>query len=422
MQQLDSDHYTLADFAPGTGAPRSRRLADAHAYYRDFRAKGYFQHRRELLSPPDREVTVSDGHGGSRRMLMMGSNSYLGLGSDPRVKEAAEAALREFGTGSSGAAMLSGTNRHHRGLEEEMADWLGFDDAVIFPSGFGANIGSLSALVGPKDRCLYDELSHASIVDGLRMARARAQRFLHNDPEDLARHAGGAGEVTLLVEGVYSMDGDLGHLDRLLPVLQGRDVFLVVDEAHGLGVLGPEGRGAAAELGCLERVDLVTGSLGKSLAGAGGFAAGAAEVMSYLRLYARSYFFSTAPSPVILAAARRALQIIRSEPGIRERLHDNVRYLRRELRRLGWAVSDQPSAVVVVPVGDELTLRQVSRRVDELGLYVNPVPFPAVPRGQGRLRLGVMATHTRDDLDRTLEILERVGQEFGLLSHGVLQP
>lgn len=376
-------------------------------------AHGRVGYMRVIRSAADREVVVEDRRDGQlRRMLMFGSNNYLGLASHPHVRQRAHEAIERWGTGIGGPPFLNGYLAQTRDLEHRIAAEKGFEACAIFSSGFSANLGVSAGLFTSRDRVLYDEHSHASFYDGLRLARAKAWRFPHNDVQcletmlgDMAARAGG--DRFVAVEGVYSMDGDVAPLDRIVEICRAGDAMLIVDDAHGLGVLGETGKGICEHFGVSADVDIYVGTFSKALAVSGGFVCGSRDIVDYLRWMARPYMFSAAMPPQTVAAADAGLDVIAAEPERRHRLWDNVRTAAAALNSLAWKPEISPqSAILVVPAPAGMDIRWAQSVLHDAGIFVNPVEFPAVPREKQRFRVSLMATHTTDDIDRLAEAFD----------------
>jgi 8-amino-7-oxononanoate synthase len=384
--------------------------------------------RREDLIPYFRQVESEAGpvvRMEGRDRLMLGSNNYLGLTGDGRVKAAARAALEQYGTGLTGSRLLNGTTPLHRELEEEIAGWLGTEDALVFTTGYQANVGCLSAILSAADTVIADSGDHASILDGCKLSGARMRPFRHNRLDKLEqmleRAAGDGGGVLVVVDGVYSMEGDVCDVARVADLCHAHGARLMVDEAHGIGVLGETGAGACELYGVEDQVDLRMGTFSKSLASCGGLIAGSAEVIDYLRISSRAFLFSASAVPAAVAAALAAVRICRSAEGpeLFARVLDNARYLHNGLTELGYQVVEPTSIpgggevitpVVPVVIGDDLTTAQFWKALWDLGLYTNVALYPAVPPGGSLIRTSVMASHEREHLDRALEIFARVGK------------
>lgn len=368
----------------------------------------------EVLSAADREVEVVDAATGDPiTMLMFGSNNYLGLASHPEVRERARRAVVELGVGTTGPPIFNGYSRLHRELEERLASFKRTESAMLFASGYAANLGALSGLMRESDLPVFDELVHASFWDGIRLAGVtRFRRFRHNDASRLATILEGATrvpdrDVYIGVEGVYSMDGDLAPLDRILPLARATGAILIVDDAHATGVLGATGRGSAEHFGVEGQVDVTTATLGKAFGVLGGVVCGSEAIIQYLRFVARSHLFSTAPPPAIVAAALATLDVLEREPDRRTALLDNVRYAADGLRRFGLR-GNADTAILALPIPNELDPAKVVSGLRQHRIFVNYAPYPAVPRGEQRFRISVMASHTKDDIDRLVACIEDI--------------
>jgi len=399
-----------------------------------------------VLTSPAMPVVQMEG----AERIMLGSNNYLGLTGDERVLAGAEEALHRFGTGLTGSRLLNGTTPLHLELEEEIARWMGTEEALVFSTGHQANLGTLGTLLGPADTVIVDSGDHASILDGCLLSRAKLRPFRHNRLDKLekmlARAQDDGGGVLVAVDGVFSMEGDIAPLGDVCDLCERYGARLLVDEAHGAGVLGAAGAGTAELLGVADRVDLRIGTFSKSLASCGGFVAGPHEVLDYLRIYSRSFLFTASGVPAALGATLGALRVLRSEEGPRllERVLDNARLLRDGLQELGFAVVpaqrlpengpaqlDAPGVraeggehtivtpIVPVLVGDDWKAALLWRALYDAGVFVNTALHPAVPPGGALLRTSVMATHDGPTLQRALEAFERVKREFEA-EHGPL--
>jgi 8-amino-7-oxononanoate synthase len=380
----------------------------------DARAAGMYPYYRALSSAQDPVVLCDD-----RELVMLGSNNYLGLANHPEVKEAAAVALALYGTGVAGSRLLNGTLDLHVELEERLAEFTRRESALVFPTGFQVNLGVLSSLIGRHDVAVLDALDHACIIDGVRLGFGRSLKYRHNDMDDLARKLAqvkpGSG-ILIVVDGVFSMEGDVAPLPEIVRHARAHGARLMVDDAHGLGVFGECGRGTPEHFAVEEEVDLLMGTFSKSLATVGGFVAGAAHVINHVRHTARSGIFSAALPPASVAAARSALDIVEREPERRKQLWENARYLKRELVALGFDTGDSTSPVIPIVVGDDNAVYRATIRLQELGVFANPVVSPAVPPGRAMIRTSCIATHTRDHLDRALEAFATMGREIGLIS------
>ncbi|MCB0828598.1 MAG: aminotransferase class I/II-fold pyridoxal phosphate-dependent enzyme [Solirubrobacterales bacterium] len=361
-----------------------------------------------------------------RETIMLGSNNYLGLTGDERVRQAARDALDEYGTGVTGSRLLNGTTPLHLDLERELAEWMETEDAIVFTTGYQSNLGCLQAILGPNDTVIADSGDHASILDGCKLSGAKLRPFRHNQTgkleKMLQRAADDGGGVLVVVDGVYSMEGDLCDLPRVVELAGHYGARLMVDEAHGVGVLGSRGAGAAELFGLEDRVDLRMGTFSKSLASCGGFIAGSAEVIEYLRISSRSFIFSASGVPAAVGAALEAVRICRAEgPALYSKLLGNADYLREGLKGLGLNViepgllpdgSVATTPVVPVVVGDDWQAILLWKALFDAGVYTNVAIHPAVPPSGALLRTSLMATHEISQLDRALEIMAGVIAEF----------
>ena len=361
-----------------------------------------------------------------RETIMLGSNNYLGLTGDERVKGAAREALETFGTGLTGSRLLNGTTPLHLELERELADWMGTEDAIVFTTGYQANLGCIGTILEPGDTVICDSGDHASILDGCRLSGARLRPFRHNRMDKLEtmleRAASDGGGTLVVVDGVFSMEGDVCDLPSIVELCRRFGARLLVDEAHGVGVLGERGAGACELFGLEDEVDLRMGTFSKSLASCGGFIAGPAQVVEYLRISSRSFIFSASAVPAALGAALGALRVIRSEgPQLLGKLLANAAYLRAGFRELGLRVvepgtlpdgSEATTPVVPVIVGEDWQAVLLWKALFEAGVYTNVAIHPDVPPDGALLRTSLMATHETEHLDRALEIFARVTADF----------
>jgi 8-amino-7-oxononanoate synthase len=378
------------------------------------RQTGLYSFFRVIESAQDPEV-VHDG----RRLIMMGSNNYLGLTNDPRVKEAAIDAIRKYGSGCAGSRFLNGTLDLHVQLEERLAEFMRQEAAVTFSTGFQVNLGAIACLVSKGDTVYLDKQDHACIIDGARLSFGDVKKFKHCDPADLRRQMrndSGAKGRLVVVDGVFSMEGDIAPLTEIVSVAREFAAGVMVDDAHGIGVLGKSGRGTAEHFGLEREVDLIMGTFSKSMASVGGFIAGDATVIDYVKHRARTLIFSAAPPPASAAAALATVEIMDKEPERRERLWENTRFFAHGLRSLGFDTGDSRTPVVPVVVGEDLRALQMVHRLQEEGVFVNCVLSPATPPGRALIRTSLMATHSRAQLSRALDAFEKVGREIGLVS------
>ncbi len=355
-----------------------------------------------------------------REVLLLGTNNYLGLTFDPACVEAALAATRAYGTGTTGSRIANGTYDLHERLERALADFYDRARCLVFTTGYQANLATLAGLAGPGDRIFIDSHSHASIYDGCLLSGARIIRFRHNDAEDLerrlARHRGEEGIQLVVVEGLYSMLGDVAPLRELVAVVRRHGAWMVVDEAHSLGVYGARGRGVAEEQGVEAEVDVVVGTFSKSLGAVGGFAVSHHEGLELLRYAARPYMFTASPSPATMASVTAAIQRIRDDPSLRERIWRNARALHAGLAELGLRLGADPGPVVAVVLPDEATAVAVWNHLLAHGLYVNLALPPGTPDRRSLLRLSVSAAHSEEEIERAIAAFRELVRRFDLKS------
>ncbi len=368
---------------------------------------------RCISSPADRTVTIVDEFTGSiKTMLMFGSNNYLGLANHPYVKEFVSRIIQKYGAGIGGPPLLNGYTVLHRELEEKLAALKGTEDVLIFSSGYGANVGLVSALMNNEDLVVYDSYSHASFHDGIKLSGVQAVHFSHNDIDLLSqtleqmetmkykdRYVG--------VEGVYSMDGDVAPLDLIVPICRRNNAILIVDDAHGTGVMGSKGSGTAEHFGLEGKVDITMGTFSKTFAVTGGFVAASKSIINYLRFFARSYMFSASLPPTVAATVLAALDVMEKEPELHQKLQDNIKYTANCLRRLGFPANTL-TPIFPLRVPAELNIRDASFEFHRRGIFINSIEYPAVPKSQQRFRISIMATHTKQDIDRLMEVISEI--------------
>ncbi|MFH1836519.1 MAG: aminotransferase class I/II-fold pyridoxal phosphate-dependent enzyme [Candidatus Omnitrophota bacterium] len=419
---IDSDDYTLADFMEYKDKDLFAKTAFCFKYVQDWKSKGTHQHQRPLLSPCQNRVVIFDELSGTEKeMIMMASNNYLGLSTHPRTVKAATEAVRKYGTGLSGAPMLSGTLDLTRKLEKKIAEFKGTEDAMVFTTGYSANVGAISGLIRPGDVILIDRLDHASIIDGCRLAGGKFKTYKHNDMYSLEKLLIKCDEEfmgkLIVIDGIFSMDGNMAKVPEIVSLAKKYNARVIVDDAHATGVIGSHGGGTSDYFALEGEIDVIMGTFSKTLASTGGFIASTKEVVNYLRYYARSYTFSAAPTPAVLASVLAGFEVIEEEPELREKLWKNIHYMHDNLKSMGFDVFPSPpeSAIMIINIGDEVKLRQMSKKVHEEGIYTNAVPFPAVPKNKVRFRLSLMATHTQEDLDETLNVMKKVGKAFRII-------
>jgi glycine C-acetyltransferase len=377
-------------------------------------AAGLMKRERLIATPQGAHIRVA-----GREMLNLCANNYLGLADDPRLAAAAKAAIDAEGWGMASVRFICGTREAHRELEQALAKFLGTDDAITFAACFDANGGLFEPLLGEEDAIVSDALNHASIIDGIRLCKAKRYRYANSDMDDLERQlkqarADGARHVMVATDGVFSMDGYRAKLKEIEALAAKYGAVTMVDDCHATGVMGPQGRGTPAHAGA--KIDILTGTLGKALGGAlGGYVAGPQPVVDLLRQRARPYLFSNALPPAVVAAGLEALRIVEAGDDLRKRLFDNAAYWRAGLESLGFRLLPGEHPIVPVMLGEARLAQEMAAALDALGVYVAGFFFPVVPKGQARIRTQMNAALTRADLDRALEAFGRAGRQVGVL-------
>ena len=376
----------------------------------ELKKAGLYPYFKPIQEARDTEVVIQ-----GRKLLMLGSNSYMGLTNHPRVKAAAKRAIDQYGSSCSGSRFLNGTSRVHVCLEERLAELVGKEAALVFSTGFQTNLGTVSSVTGREGVLILDEMDHASIIEGSRLSFSRVLKFAHNDMSDLERilRSIDAEKIKMIVvDGVFSKEGDICDLPGITALANRYQALVMVDDAHALGVLGLAGRGTADHFGLTDEVDIIMGTFSKSLASIGGFIGSTRELINYLKHHSRALIFSASIPPAAAAAALAALEVIREEPWRLDALWENTAYIVKALRELGFDTHTSQTPIVPVYIRNNQLTFQFTQRLFEEGIFVNPVVSPAVPGDASLLRLSIMATHTRDQLDRALSALEKVSREF----------
>jgi 8-amino-7-oxononanoate synthase len=377
------------------------------------RARNRFFYSR-ALSPAAAPLATRDG----RELINLGSNNYLGLTEHPKVKAAAEAAVREYGTGSAGSRLLTGTTPLHLQMEQALAEFKHTEAVVTFSAGFMALSATVGTLAGEGDFIFSDELNHASIIDGCRRSRAKTVVYRHKDIADIEtklKQAPAEAAKLIVTDGVFSMEGDICDLPELHRLAETFKCRLMVDDAHATGVLGRTGRGTAEHFGLEGKVDITSGTLSKSLAAVGGFTGGSVAVTDFLRYNARQSVFSASLPPAVTATVIAALEVLEAEPERVERLRSNARLMSRELKAAGFEVHDHGTPILPIAVGDDDRAYQAAGRLEQEGVFANPVVHPAVPAGQAIIRISLMATHTEGHLRTAVEKFTLVGKELRII-------
>ena len=380
----------------------------------EYMAAGIYPYFREITGRQGTEVQME-----GRNVLMFGSNAYTGLPGDQRVVDAAAAALHKYGTGCAGSRFLNGTLDLHVQLEKEIADFIGKDEALVYSTGFTVNSGVIACLTGRKDYIIRDDRDHASIVDGCRLSMSTNLKYRHNDMEDLEAQLQKCepdAVKLIVVDGVFSMEGDLAKLPEIIRLKKKYDATVMMDEAHGLGVFGRNGRGVCDHFGLTKEVDLIMGTFSKSLASVGGFITADKSIINWIRHNCRTYIFSASNTPAATAAARRSLQILQEEPQILDRLWSVTNYALQRFRDEGFEIGNTESPIIPLYVRDTVKTFEVTKRAFEEGVFINPVIPPACAPQDTLVRVALMSTHTREQVDRAVKALVKVFNEFGLLN------
>jgi glycine C-acetyltransferase len=369
----------------------------------EIRSEGLFKSERRLGSPQGAHVTVAGG----REVINLCANNYLGLADHPAVLAAARDALDRWGYGMASVRFICGTQDLHSQLEARISEFLGTEDTILFSSCFDANGGLFETLLGPEDAVISDALNHASIIDGIRLCRAQRHRYANSDMDELAARledAAGARRILIATDGVFSMDGYVAKLDEICALAERHGAMVMVDDSHAVGFVGPRGRGTPELHGVSDRVDVVTGTLGKALGGAsGGYVSGRAEIVALLRQRSRPYLFSNSLAPPIAAASLAVLELLDASADLRDRLRANTALFRERMTAEGFDILPGDHPIVPIMFGDAAPAVQVAERMLEQGVYVIPFSFPVVPRGQARIRTQISAAHTAEDLERAVQ-------------------
>ena len=376
-------------------------------------AMGIYPYFREIQSDQDTEVMIS-----GKKVLMFGSNAYLGLTNHPKVKEAAIEAVKKYGTGCAGSRFLNGTLDLHIQLEKRLAEFVGKEDAIVYSTGFQVNLGVVSCLTGREDYILWDELDHASIIEGHRLSFSTKLKYKHNDMESLEKQLQKCepDKVKLIVtDGVFSMEGDVAKLPEIVALAKKYNASVMVDEAHGIGVFGRQGRGTCDHFGVSQDVDLIMGTFSKSFASIGGFIAADESIINYLRHHSRSYIFSASNTPAATAAANAALDIMINEPERIQHLWDLTHYALDGFRQMGCEIGHTSTPIIPLFIRDNDLTFLIVKELFEAGIFVNPVVAPAVASEDTLIRFSLMATHTKEQLDYALETIHKVFKQHGLV-------
>jgi glycine C-acetyltransferase len=380
-------------------------------------AAGLFKKERVITSPQAAQITIAGGN----KVLNFCANNYLGLSSHPKVVQAAKDAIDSHGFGMSSVRFICGTQDIHKELEKKISEFLGTEDTILYAAAFDANGGVFEPLFGAEDAIISDALNHASIIDGVRLCKAMRYRYEHNNMEDLEKQlqdavAAGAQQKIIVTDGVFSMDGTIAQLDRIVALAEKYEALVMTDECHSTGFMGKTGRGVHEHCGVLGKIDVITGTLGKALGGAsGGFTSGRKEIIELLRQRSRPYLFSNTLAPSITGASIAVLDLLSETTELRDKLEDNTRYFREKITQAGFDIKPGEHAIVPVMLYDAVLSQQMSEKLLAKEIYVIGFYYPVVPKGQARIRVQISAAHSREDLDQAIAAFTEVGKELGVI-------
>lgn len=378
------------------------------------RDAGMYKAEKLIKSPQGANVETPEGP-----MINFCANNYLGLADSKEIEEAVSQGTKDYGFGMASVRFICGTQDIHKTLEQEISSWMGTEDTILYTSCFDANTGLFETLLGAEDAIISDELNHASIIDGIRLCKADRKRYKHSDMADLEEQlkaTAGARFRMIATDGVFSMQGDIAPLKEICDLADKYDALVMVDDSHATGFLGPNGQGSADDQGVMDRIDVFTSTMGKALGGAsGGYTTGRKEIVEFLRQRSRPYLFSNTLAPPIVMGALKALELVRSNPGLREKLWENTAYFRAEMTALGFDILPGKTPIMPVMLRDELKTVELAKAVNDKGIFVVGFTFPVVPRGQARIRVQISAAHTREQLDRAISVFGEAGKALGAI-------
>ena len=409
--------YDYTNFYFGSGNDPFDMLGPFDEWWKDAEPAGYYLYGLPMQGEPGTRVDIRNTKTGKihKNLLNFASYNYLGLSYRPEVKEAVVKAVEIYGNGASGSPILSGSMEVHVELSEQLARFKNKEAVLLFPTGYSVNVGVIAGLMRSGDLIVADQYAHASLVDGMILSKATSRFFRHNKVEDLERKLKKfTGKKLVLVEGVYSMDGDVAVLPDIVDVCKRYGARILIDEAHSTFIYGKHGRGVAEHFGLEDEIDLHVGTFSKSLGGQGGFLAGSQQLINYLRGFSRSRFFSCGLSPVVTAGILKALEIFEEEPQLREGLWSNVEYMQKLLREAGVPIGQSESQVIPILIQDDARIFEIGEELLRQGIYLNPVQYPAVPKHKSRFRMSISSTHSRQELSEGAKIISKVLERYGI--------
>ena len=420
MNTPDIKNKHFEDFLPHGGGEDLFKKTNALAELLDSGELEYVKGLGlQVLGPISHKTTIMEPEGKIHDVVMLGSNSYLSLTTHPKVVAAAKDACDKYGYGMGAVSLYSGTTNLHRELEELIAAFYGTEDAILIPCGYSANVGVISSICGPGDVIICDAYNHASIFDGCKLSGADMKIYMHRNMRHLEKilksiPESQAGRL-IITDGVFSMDGDIAPLGEIVALAHRYGCRIMVDDAHGLGVVGPTGRGSAEVFGCMKDIDINLGTLSKTPGAVGGYCAGSAKLIQYLRYYTRTYFFSTSLPPPIVAGLIEVFKLLKADTAGRKELWENVNYMLEGFKALGFNTGITESAIIPIIIGDEEKLGKINNELRQQGVYTNVVTYPAVRRKECRLRLCIMNSLTKEEINLTLNILENLGKKYEII-------
>lgn len=418
MHDISFDEASLFDFFDIDGCDIMKRANIFNEYTLHVKKIKHDYYKRISSNGSSPIMNVYDQHTGKEKeMIYLASNDYLNLTKHPRTIAAGIKALEKYGTGAGSVPLLGGTFDIHVELEKKIAKFKGCENAILYTSGYNANCGSLLTMLQEKDIAILDRLVHASIIDGCK--NTNVKYFKHNSLKSLEKILERSKKEyrtkLIVVDGVYSMDGDIAPLDKIIELAKNYGAYVMVDEAHATGVIGKNGRGTPEHFGLEGKVDIVAGTFSKAMGCVGGFVAANQELIELLYFYSRSYMFSAAPTPQVVGSLIEALNVIETEPELLKNLWQNINYFKEHLLNLGFDIGNSETAIFPIIIGDDYKTKEACRMLHERGIYANLVLYPAVQRKSSRLRLSLMATHTKEHLDKALDALEQVGTKLSII-------